>query len=862
MDRRSSSIIFGVTFLLVFGTIPLPLGAFADAKTGSPSLALTDVELSDSVSASTSLGDIVLTGYAANYTATQTVVALERDVLLPVESLSRDENFLPESHDSQYFVAWLESDETTWEPHSHLLRDAHALMWLKASEQGPIGPEPGSVLLSGQQYGFLAAHGSMASNAPTYLPDGELTGEPFLELAGPLVTETQGVSNIGASDLGGVVVSGFMGFSGGDYQVSSMGAVSISQNFTLPEIATRSGDNYAYTWAWIRPPDTDVDVDFDMDFPSRSGTATVTVTDGYFKQARELTMPGGFVQRYWGVVFSLYLYFYPPHQEAEEGLTPHSRLLWPFGSDGVGELVAGGADWEESWSGLSEGIGIELVGNEVVRVFNGQKGTEVGQEEQTDMGTSALTLGVGASVEEAGGEDGDNEDDGNGQHLTGAGVLTYNLTTDYLDQGFVALTNITPYGHNESLVDAWGFSSLQIEGEDYPLTDEWLVDHSSVSGVWVFGVSIGWIWVSPAIQNGGDPAVKSDSWWWIYTQGGATAGLVFKVRDEVLVIARIMIRPNEGFADIVIEAGAYTLDGEQKEMKLWQHLDPSVQGDVTYTEIQRSEEFGPEPVGDGEDMEVSGSDGRRVRWLAQDTGGGFCLLDSGEIVAHPSEEADGDPITDQDIRFYLEHRNFGEEFYRAYAVYADSQFRITWGGEPPVYDVSVEMKKVPKHVKVTGSLDGGGGLLNLNPTLTNNGDTPITCYLWVTIASHPAMWETVTLLPGEIKEVPMEFSFEGLGAHGMNTTHHWTNFSIEGTHQVYLEVFPLGAEDGNPDDNTVSFSLQVGEGDDDGFFSSGGEGYALIGFVVCVVVLVIAIVLYRRREEEEPDMAGDWDEEA
>lgn len=172
------------------------------------------------------------------------------------------------------------------------------------------------------------------------------------------------------------------------------------------------------------------------------------------------------------------------------------------------------------WDAVAVGVRIQGVGQEVSSYgpIPSGGGTIVEEAENEENGgeSGSQFTGAGESTHEAGGEDGeygDNEDDGNGQHLTGAGVLTYNLTTNYLDQGFVALTNITPYGHNESLVDAWGFSSLQIEGEDYPLTSEWLVDHSSVSGVWVFGVSIGWIWVSPAIQNGGDPAVKSDSWW-------------------------------------------------------------------------------------------------------------------------------------------------------------------------------------------------------------------------------------------------------------------------------------------------------------------------------------------------------------
>ena len=41
--------------------------------------------------------------------------------------------------------------------------------------------------------------------------------------------------------------------------------------------------------------------------------------------------------------------------------------------------------------------------------------------------------------------------------------------------------------------------------------------------------------------------------WWIHAPGGSTVGLVFKVRNEVLVLARIMIRPGEEFADFVVE---------------------------------------------------------------------------------------------------------------------------------------------------------------------------------------------------------------------------------------------------------------------------------------------------------------------
>jgi len=806
------------------------------------------VELSDSVSARTPLGDVVLTGYAANFTATENMAAVERDILLPVESLPRDENFIPRSYDSQYFVAWLESDETTWEPHSHLMNDAHALMWLKATESGVIGPEPGSVLRSGQQYGFLAAHGTITSSSPTYLPDGELTGDPFLELAGPLVTETQGVSNTGASDLGGVVVSGFMGFSGGDYSVNELGEVRITQDFTLPEIAARAGDNFAYTWAWMRPADTEVQVGFGMDFKARTATAHVNVTDGYFKQAREIPMQDGFIHRYWGVVFSLYLYFYPPHQGADQGLTPRSRLIWPFDPDTQGDLVAGGSDWEERWSDLSGGLAVELSGDRVIRFHEGS-----GPEETT-------------TEEAAEGDEGENYGDGNGNgdsHLTGAGVLSYNLTTNYLGQDLVALTNITPFGSNESLVDAWGFSSLQIEGEDYPLTSDLLVDHSAQTGVWVFGVSIGWIWVSPIIQNGGDPAVKSDSWWWLYSPGGATAGLVFKIRNEVLVFAKIMIRPNEGFADIVIQAGAYTLDGEEREMKLWQHIDPSVEGNVVYADTPQDEEFGPMPTGTGgvsEHVQVTGADGRRVRWTPEDEGGVFCLVDHDELAPHPAQEADGEPITDVDIRFYTEHRNFGEEYYRAYAVYANTQFRITWGGDEPIYDVSIELPNKTDEVDPDGTL-------KVRPLVTNGGDTPIAFYVWLTMDGNPAVSSVRKLAPGETMEVPLEFDLGQFDRDGMNTTHHWNNFTIEGRHTVRVEVFPLGAEDGNTDDNAVSFELQVGETDDDGLFGdSGGSFCALI--VLMIVIMIIAVILVMRKREQENDdyydveeESGDWDDD-
>jgi hypothetical protein len=826
------------------------------------------VELSDSVGAATQLGDIVLTGYAANYTATENMAAVERDILFPVESLERDENFLPESHDSQYFVAWLESDETSWEPHSHLLNDAHALMWLKATESGVIGPDPGSVIREGQQYGFLATHGSIAMNPPAYLPEGKLTGEPFLELAGPIVTQTQGVSNTGASDLAGVVVSGFMGFSGGDYSVSENGEAHIFQDFTLPEIASRSGDNYAYTYGWMRPADTEVDVDITMDFETRSARAHVNVTSGYFKQARELPMENGFVQRYWGVVFSLYLYFYPPHQGADEGMTPRSRLLWSFEEDVTGELVAAGSDWEERWTDLKGGLGLELSGDEVVRMYAGAQGAEgdtgghsghsegsgtessegtedsgSGTERGEGTGDRGHGTGSGEGSGNAGDGIGDGEGDGEGSHLTGAGVLQYNLSTDYLGQGLVALTDIKPYGSNTSLVDAWGFSSLQIEGEDYPLTKDDLVDHSSITGVWVFGMSIGWIWVSPIIQNGGDPAVKSDSWWWVQSPGGSTVGLVFKVRDEVLVLARIMIRPMEGFADIVIEAGAYTLDGEEKEMKLWQHLDPTIQGDVTYTNIQRNEEFGPEPTGDGEDMVVTSADGQSVRWLAQDTGACFCLADSGEIESHPGQNTDGESITDQDVRFYLEHRNFGEEFYRAYEVRAHGQFRITWGGGAPVYDIALDVSDHPDEVDTDGTL-------SVNTEVTNNGDTPIACYVWLTLDGNPGPSGIVRLDPGESTEVILELDLDQLEQDGMNTTHQWTNFTLKGKHTVTVEAFPLGAEDSEPGNNVASFTIDVGGSDDDGFFGGGGSIMWMLLLLLIIAVIIVVVVVVKRRDED------------
>lgn len=814
-------------FLLLLGSISSPIMSIGTSEESIGPSATATVELSDSLGASTPLGDVVLTGYAANYTATENMAAVERDILLPVESLPRDENFIPESYDSQYFIAWLESDETKWEPHSHLMNNAHALMWLKATEQGPIGPEPGSVLTASQQYGFLATHGSIASSAPSYLPDGDLTGEPFLELAGPMVTETQGVSNSGASDLGGVVVSGFMGFSGGDYSVNEMGEARIYQNFSLPEIAARAGDNFAYTWAWIPPPDTEVDVGFAMDFESRTATAHVNVTSGYFKQAREIPMPGGFIHRYWGVVFSLYLYFYPTHQGSDQGLTPRSRLIWPFETESTGELVAGGANWEEQWTDLSGGLAIELEGNKVVRIHEG------GVPDSTDNEYNAKD---------------ENGEDGN--HLTGAGVLSYNLTTDYLGQELVALTNITPFGSNESLVDAWGFSSLQIEGEDHPLTKDWLVDVSAHTGVWVFGVSIGWIWVSPIIQNGGDPAVKSDSWWWLYSPGGATAGLVFKVRDEVLVLAKIMIRPNEGFADIVIQAGAYTLDGEERDMKLWQHLDPSVEGNVVYADTPQDEEFGPMPTGTGgvsEHVQVTGDDGRRVRWTPEDEGGIFCIVDHDELVAHPAGDADGESITDVDIRFYTEHRNFGEEYYRAYAVYANTQFRISWGGDPPAYDVSMDLSDVPDEVEEEGTL-------KVRALVTNNGETPIAIYLWLSIDGNPAICTTRELVPGETMDVPLEFDLGQLAEDGMNTTHHWTNFTLKGDHTVRVEVFPLGAEDGNPDDNTVEFTVGVGESDDDGLFGVGaGSGWLILVLILIVLVVGLLIMWKRRTQDDEGD---------
>jgi len=821
-----------VTLLLLVGTL-VPLVTITEIAEAAP---LATVELSDSVGATTLLGDTVLTGYAANYTATQDVAAVERDVLLPVESLQRDENFLPQSYDSQYFVAWLESDETKWEPHSHLMGDAHALMWLKATEQGPIGPEPGSVLRSGQQYGFIASHGSMAMMAPPYLPNSAEKGDPFLELAGPVVTETQGVSNTGASDMVGVVMAGFAGIKGGDYDVDEQGVARLVHNFTLPEAASRAGDNYAYTWAWIRPQDTDVDVNFDFDFPGRQGTLEVTFTGGYWKEARELVMPSGFVQRYWGVVFSLYLYLFPPHQGADEGLTASSRLLWAQEENTVGELTTGGPWGEESWSDVTGGFGLQLRDSRVDRLFLGNQEKAVGVEDSEDKVSRRLN---------AQGED-------NGTQLTGAGQLSYVLDTNYLDQGYVAITNITPWGHDEPLVDAYGMANLVVEGEDHLLTNEWLVDHSSVTGVWVFGLSIGWITFSPTLQNSGNPSCKSDSWWWIYDPGGATVGLVFKFGEEVLVMARIMIRPHETFADIVIEAGAFTLDSEEREMKIFQHIDPRVEGTVSYTDLEQTEEFGPMSGGNGEDVEVVDSGGRRVRWMPQDEGGIFCLADHGELVAHPREDIDGEPITDQDIRFYTEMRNFGGEAYRAYEVAAASQFRVSWGGDDPITDLILQLPEKPGTVEP-------GDTLELEALVTNAGTTMVQCYLWLTIDGEPAAVTTFKIGAGAQEAVKVTWTVAACGE-GSLAAHNWTNFSLEGKHAAHLELFPVGyLEEEDSEDNVVDFELTVEDAGDEGFFETGG-GVA-VGILALLAVVGVAVFLWKKREEEEEEEYGEEEED-
>jgi len=813
---------------LLLGCTLTPLATIPEPASATP---LATVELSTSVGAKTPLGDTVLTGYSANYTATRTVAAVERDVLLPVESIERDENFLPVSHDSQYFVAWLESDETKWEPHSHLMNDAHALMWLKASEQGPIGPETGSVLQAGQQYGFIASHGSLGMGAPPYLPNSAEKGDPFLELAGPVVTQTQGVSNTGASDMTGVVMAGFAGFKGGDYDFDEDGAATLHQEFTLPEAAVAAGEEekYSYTYAWIRPRDTDVDVNFDLDFAERKGTLDITFTRGYWKEARELMMPSGVVQRYWGVVFSLYLYLFPSHQGADEGLIPCSRLLWAQEEGSLGELTTGGPWGEESWSDVTGGFGLQLRDTRVEELYLGnldraRVGNESGGEEDTQ--------------------------------LTGRGQISYELDTNYLNQGFVAITNITPWGHDEPIVDAYGMANLVVEGEDNFLTNEWLVDHSAVAGVWVFGFSIGWITMSPTIQNNGNPSCKSDSWWWIYDPGGATINLAFKYNDEVFVMARIMIRPHETFADIVIEAGAFTLDSEEREMKIFQHLDPHINGTVNYGGLDQDEEFGPLPAGtrgDVEYVEVEADDGETVRWTPSDEGGLFGLADHDDLVTHPSQGNDGEPITDQDIRFYTEMRNFGGETYRAYEVAASSQLRIDWGGEDPVTDLTLQLPGKPGEIEI-------GETLELEALVTNSGNTRTPCYLWLTIDGEPAAFTTLELDAGAQEEVKLEWTV-GERGEGILGVHNWTNFTLRGEHDVHLEIFPVGyTEEEVPSDNYIDFKLKVGDADEEGFLQGGGG--ALLGLLGLFVVVGAALFLWKQREGRvyEEDEWEDFEE--
>ncbi len=830
--KTSKNAVFLIFLLL--GSILTPVASVPEPA----SAALATVELSNTVGAKTPLGDTVLTGYAANYTATEDVAAVERDVLLPVESVVRDENFLPQSYDSQYFVAWLESDETTWEPHSHLMKDAHALMWLKATEQGPIGPEPGSVLQAGQQYGFIASHGSMAMNAPSYLPNSDKAGDPFLELAGPVVTETQGVSNTGASDMVGVVMSGFAGVKGGDYNADEEGAGRLVYNFTLPKAAVAAGqeENYAYTYAWMRPQDTNVQVWFGFDFENRQGTLNVNLTEGYWKEARELVMPGGFVQRYWGVVFSLYLYLFPTHQGTEDGLTPCSRLLWAQEEDTLGELTTGGPWGEESWSDITGGFGLQLRNSEVEEIYLGS---------------------LDAAKAEAKNDTGDGDND---TQLTGRGQVSYKLDTNYLDQGFVAVTDITPWGHDEPLVDAYGMANLVVEGEDNFLTSEWLVDHSSVTGVWVFGMSIGWITPSPILQNEGNPACKSDSWWWIYDSGGATIQLAFKFNFEVFVMARIMVRPQDTFADIVIEAGAFTLDSQEREMKIFQHIDPGINGSVNYAGLPQDEEFGPLPVGTGgvsEYAEVVADDGKRVRWTPSDEGGIFCLADHNDLITHPNQGADGEPLTDQDVRFYTEMRNFGGEAYRAYEVAADSQFRISWGGEEPVTDLTLQLPKKPGKGET-------GETLELEAIVTNSGDIKVPCYLWLTIDGEPAAVTTFELEAGTQEEVKIQWTVGDRGE-GALSVHNWTNFTVEGVHDIHLELFPTGqVEEEDASDNMVDFKLKITrEEDEDGFFQSAGGLISLSLLFLLVFAFLVLAIMKRQEEkgEEEPDSDREEDEE-
>ena len=812
--------------------------------------ALAVVELSQSVGGLTPRGDTVITGYSANYTANQNVYVVERDVLMPVETLERDENFLPLSQDSQYFAAWLESDETKWEPHSHLYSDAHAIMWLKATEQGPIGPEPSAILRAGQQYGFIASHGSMAMQAPPYLPNGSRDGVGFLELAGPVVTQTQGYSNTGASDLTGVVMAGFAGFLGGDYHFDEQGAVTLTQNFTLPEIAARAGDNYAYTWAWIRPQDTEVGVDFDLDLPAAAGSVTVTIEGGFFKQARELPMPGGFIQRYWGVVFSLYLYFFPPHQgQAEAGessqgmdeasdLRPHSRMLWALEPDTLGEMRTRWSGGQHSWSNIQGGMGLELEGSKVLRVH---APTEAPNEADEPPDTVGNEQPFTAQEE-------DNEAN-NAKHVTGAGQVSYELDTDYLGQGFVAITNLTPWSMNHSLVDAYGLSYLQLEGTDIALTSDMLVDHSALPGVWVFGMSIGWITLSPTLQNGGNPSFKSDSWWWIFWSAGSTVQLVYKINNEVLVLAKLMTYPRGDFSDTVIHAGAYTLDSQQKQMKLFQHLDPALQGNVNYASSQEDQEFGPRPVGTGgvsEHMEVTGN-GMSVRWTPQDEGAGFCVVDSGELVAHPDDEVNGETITDQDVRFYIEVRNFGEEYYRAYAIYGNTQFRMNWGGDQPVYDLQLELQNKPDEADI-------GSPLKLAPTITNWGLTPIQGYLLLTVDNHEAWTGFVNLTAGEQQTLPISWVVGTSGATGTPGMGPWENFTLLGRHSIHLEVFPLGAEENSPEDNVVQFDITFIEAGDSGFGS-------VTWFLLLMLILIIlgAALYYHHQQQEEAGMNSGLD---